>query len=106
MGLYLRRWVLLWCSYVLFAANISVSIVLFILMQVWRWSHSGKVCSGDYLSSDDEDAEDIYLITEGKFIKAMLITIYSIFGVSFLSLMIVTICVCRRHRQEDKLYSS
>ena len=106
VGLYLRRWVLLWCSYVLFAANISVSIVLFILMQVWRWSHSGKVCSGDYLSSDDEDAEDIYLITEGKFIKAMLITIYSIFGVSFLSLMIVTICVCRRHRQEDKLYSS
>ena len=32
IGLYLRRWVLLWCSYVLFAANISMSIVLFILM--------------------------------------------------------------------------
>ena len=32
VALYLRRWVLLWCSYVLFAANISLSLVLFILM--------------------------------------------------------------------------
>ena len=47
IGLFLRRWVLLWCSYVMFAANISISIVLFILMQVWRWSHAGQVCSGD-----------------------------------------------------------
>jgi len=106
VGLYLRRWVLLWCSYVLFAANISVSIVLFILMQVWRWSHSGRVCSGDYLDNYDDGDDDVYLIFEGKFIKAMLITIYSIFGISFLSLLIVTICVCKRHRQEDKLYSS
>lgn len=104
LGLYLRRWVLLWCSYVLFAANISVSIVLFILMQVWRWSHSGKVCSGDYLPSYDDADEDVYLITEGKFIKAMLITIYSILGISFLSLMIVAVCVCKRHREEDKQY--
>lgn len=106
IGLYLRRWVLLWCSYILFAANISVSIVLFILMQVWRWSHSGKVCSGDYLDSYDDADEDVYLITEGKFIKAMLITIYSILGVSFLSIMIVAICVCKRHREEDKLYAA
>ena len=49
IGLYLKRWVLLWISYVMFAANISISIVLFILMQVWRWSHAGNVCSGDYL---------------------------------------------------------
>ena len=106
IGLYLRRWVLLWCSYVLFAANISLSLVLFILMQVWRWSHSGKVCSGDYLASYDDGDKDVYLITEGKFIKAMLITIYSILGISFISIMIVAVCVCKRHREEDKLYSS
>ena len=75
-------------------------------MQVWRWSHSGKVCSGDYLESYDDADEDVYLITEGKFIKAMLITIYSILGVSFLSIMIVAICVCKRHREEDKLYAA
>ena len=106
VGLYLRRWVLLWCSYVLFAANISVSIVLFILMQVWRWSHAGMVCSGDYLPSYDDADDDVYLITEGKFIKAVLITIYSILGISFISLMIVAVCVCKRHREEDKLYEA
>ena len=75
VGLWMKRWVLLWCSYVLFAANISVSIVLFILMQIWRWSHSGRVCSGDYLASYDDGDTDVYLIFEGKFIKSMLITI-------------------------------
>jgi len=52
----MKRWVLLWCSYVLFAANISIGLVLFFLMQVWRWSHSGKVCSGDFLP-DANDAD-------------------------------------------------
>ena len=98
VGLWMKRWVLLWCSYVLFAANISVSIVLFILMQIWRWSHSGRVCSGDYLASYDDGDTDVYLIFEGKFIKSMLITIYSILGLSFLSLCVVAICVCKRHR--------
>ena len=98
VGLLAKKWVLLWCSYVLFAANISISIVLFILMQVWRWSHSGQVCSGDFLESYDDGDEDVYLIFEGKFIKAMLITIYSILGISLLSLLVVATCVCKRHR--------
>ena len=100
VGLYLRRWVLLWCSYVLFAANITISIILFIFMQIWRWSHAGKVCSGDF-GYDDAD-KDKYLIFEGKFIKAMLITIYSILGLSFFSIMIVAICAMKRHSEEDR----
>lgn len=106
LGLCMRRWVLLWCSYVLFAANISVSIVLFTLMQIWRWSHSGRVCSGDYLEDKQSADKDVYLILEGKFLEIMLITMYSLLGISFLSILIVGICVCKRHRQEDKLFES
>ena len=102
VGLYLRRWMLLWCSYVLFAANISMSIILFFLMQIWRWSHAGRVCSGDMLPDDTDCDPDTYLCFEGKFIKAMLITIYCIFSLSMCSIIVVSICVCKRHSEEDK----
>lgn len=102
LGLYLKRWVLLWCSYVLFAANISISIVLFILMQVWRWSHSGKVCSGDLVPEGIEPDKSVYLVFEGKFIKAILIAIYSIMGLSCLSIMIVTVCYYSRQESEEE----
>ena len=102
IGLFLKRWVLLWCSYVMFAANISISIVLFILMQVWRWSHSGQVCSGDLQKPGRQYNDDEYLIFEGKFIKAILIAIYSILGLSCLSISIVSICVYKRHSDEIK----
>lgn len=101
VGLYLKRWVLLWCSYVLFAANISISIVLFILMQVWRWSHSGKVCSGDFLPEGIEPPTDVYLVFEGKFIKAILIAIYSIMGLSCLSIMVITVCHYTKQGEEE-----
>lgn len=102
VGLYLKRWVLLWISYVMFAANISISIVLFILMQVWRWSHAGKVCSGDYLPDKDSGDTKVYLIFEGKFIKSILIAVYSILCLSCLSVSIVSICIYKRHADEDK----
>lgn len=101
IGLSLKRWVLLWCSYVLFATNISISIVLFFLMQVWRWSHAGKVCSGDYLENKDDADRKIYLIFEGKFIKIILISIYSILALSCLSVIIVAGCICKRKVEED-----
>jgi hypothetical protein len=102
VGLYLKRWVLLWCSYVLFATNISISIVLFILMQIWRWSHGGRVCSGDYLSEDEVFDKNDYLIFEGKFIRGVLILIYSILGLSCLSIFLITVCFYRRHRTEQE----
>ena len=101
VGLYLRRWVLLWCSYVLFAVNISSSIILFVLMQVWRWSHSGKVCSGDLVPEGVEPDNDIYLVFEGKFIKSILIAVYSIMGLSCLSIMIATACYYKRAEMEE-----
>jgi len=103
VGLWLKQWVLLWFSYVLFAANIAVSLVLFILMQVWRWSHAGKVCSGELLPNLEDADRSVYLVFEGKFIKGMLFAVYSILGISLISIMIVSICVIKRHREEDKL---
>ena len=79
-----------------------MSIVLFILMQIWRWSHAGRVCSGDHIPDDQDCDEDLYLCFEGKFIKGMLITIYSIFGASLLSIIVVAICVHKKHVNEDK----
>ena len=75
----------------LFAANITISIILFIFMQIWRWSHAGKVCSGD-LEEFNEADKDRYLVFEGKFIRSILITIYSILGLSFLSILVVAVC--------------
>lgn len=102
IGLCLRKWILLWCSYVLFAANISMSIVLFILMQIWRWSYAGRVCSGDFLADDEECDPTIYLCFEGNFIKGMLITIYCVFSLSLCSIVVVSICVMKKHSEEDK----
>lgn len=102
VGLCLKRWVLLWCSYVLFAANISISIVLFILMQVWRWSHAGRVCSGDFLDDKDNADKDVYLVFEGKFIKIMLIIVYSVLAMSCVSILVVSICIYKRHRKEEQ----
>lgn len=62
LALCLKQWALLWVSYVLFAANISILIMLFVFMNVWRWSHSGKVCSGDYANSADDLDSSIYLV--------------------------------------------
>jgi hypothetical protein len=106
VGLYLKRWALLWCSYVLFAANISASIILLMFMQVWRWSHAGKVCSGDYLDNLDDADKDVYLVFEGKFIKSILIVIYCILGISFLSVGIIACCVHKRNKAEERVIVS
>lgn len=60
------------------------------------------VCSGDLLPDGTDCDSSIYLCFEGKFLKGMLITIYSIFGASMLSVIIVAICVHKRHTEEDK----
>lgn len=89
VALCMKIWPLLWASYVMFAINLSIFIMLFIFMNVWRWSHSGRVCSGDYLDNLDEADKGIYLITEGKFIKYVLFSGYLIFILSCLSICIV-----------------
>ena len=93
VAFYLKLWLLLLISYTMFAVNIAVLIILFVMMQLWRWEHSGRVCSGDYLDREvTEEDKDIYLIVEGKFIKWVLIIIYSVIGLGFLTICIVAGC--------------
>ena len=94
IAFYMKMWVLLLVSYTMFAINIAILIILFVMMQLWRWEHSGRVCSGDYLDHKptQEDYES-YLITEGKFIKWVLIIVYSIFAVALCTVCILAGCV-------------
>ena len=90
VGLYLKMWVLLYISYLLFAINISMTLSLIIFMQVWRWGHSGRVCAGDLRSKENSDDDQYYLLTEGKFIKAILIAMYCMLGLGCTSVAIIT----------------
>ena len=91
-------WVLLLVSYTMFAVNIAILIILFVMMQLWRWEHSGRVCSGDYLTQDPTEAEkNMYLIQEGKFIQWVLILVYIAFGVASLTICIVACCTSSKH---------
>ena len=102
VAFYMKMWVLLLISYTMFAINIAILIILFVMMQLWRWEHSGRVCSGDYLDyrPTDED-KDLYLITEGKFLAVILYIIYSIIGISLFTVCIVATCM-RSNKKEDQ----
>ena len=104
VAFYLKLWYLLWISYVLFAANISLFLILFTFMQVWRWSHAGRVCSGDFLPDREVKTDrPNYLITEGLFLKAILIIIYSIFGLALLSICVAAVCVKAKQRRNSSV---
>ena len=55
------------------------------------------------MDNKDEADTDVYLIFEGKFIKAILIAFYCILGASFLSIGIIACCVYKRDKAEDKV---
>ena len=57
IAFYIKMWVLLLISYTMFAINIAILIILFVMMQLWRWEHSGRVCSGDYLDHEPTEAD-------------------------------------------------
>ena len=91
IALYFKVWVLLWISYVLFAINISLVVMLFVFMNIWRWSHSGRVCSGDYTEDINTADEAIYLVTEGRFLKIILLLIYLVFILA-VTTIVITAC--------------
>ena len=92
VAFYMKMWVLLLISYTMFAINIAILIILFVMMQLWRWEHSGRVCAGDYLETVTEDDKREYLIVEGKFIKWVLYIVYIIFGLAALTMCILVVC--------------
>ena len=61
----------------------------FIMMQLYRFTHAGRVCSGDFLYNPDRDAKENYLIEAGYFINVLIWTYYSMIAVILLSVSCV-----------------
>jgi hypothetical protein len=54
IALKFKSWLLLYASYLLFAVNFTLVLILFIFMNLWRFNNSGKVCSGDFVTAADK----------------------------------------------------
>jgi hypothetical protein len=50
VALKLKNWVMLYGSYVLFACNFALILIMFVFANIWRWDHPGRVCAGDFLT--------------------------------------------------------
>ena len=87
IALYYKLFILLWVSYFMFAINIALVVMLFTFMNVWRWAHEGRVCSGDFLGSKKGADESIYLIGEGRFLKIILFMVYFV-------ILLATLAIC------------
>ena len=70
-------------------------LVQFIMLLVFRFSHGGRVCSGDYLKEITTNS-DFYMIGLGKFLFIYSITWIAITGV-FVSIMLCCGC-CMFHQ--------
>ena len=46
MAIWFNSGYLQYISYVLYALNMCLAIILFIFMNMWRWGNAGMVCSG------------------------------------------------------------
>ena len=95
---------LLYASYVLFACNFTLILIMFIFMNIWRWDHPGKVCAGDYLTAAERNTnynKELYLITEGKFLKIILLIIYSILGLGCYSICFIAIFLSQKKTKEQ-----
>jgi len=65
---------------------------------MWRFSSYGRVCSGDYLDVQKPKAKDYteYLIVEGEFLYAVLIAIYTIFGIALVMVCVTAIVLAKK----------
>lgn len=104
IALRMRSWTLLWGSYVLFVVNFTCMLILFILMNLWRWDKPGRVCSGEFLTRGermDQNIAKYYLIEEGLFLKVILIILYSMIGLGCYSVCFAAIFLSQKKSQEQ-----
>jgi hypothetical protein len=97
---YRRSYKLLYLALVIQAVNLTFMIIDFVLMQMWRMDIPGKVCSGDFIPEGDDISEE-YLDQEGMFLKVIIITAYSILGLSCLSVIVIAVFLSARKTQAE-----
>ena len=66
-------------------------ILNFILMQLYRFEHLGRVCAGDYLTEDAKWDTPGYLLYKGYFISVMVMVIYGMVGLMLLSVLLLAL---------------
>jgi len=75
-------------------------------MQLFRLDHAGKVCAGDYLSAEDKQdkikvEEEGYLLNEGLFLYIIIVSVYTLIGMSCLSACTVAICLSAKKTENE-----
>lgn len=78
---------MMYISYVIYAIVMFMAIICFVIMQLWRFDNAGKVCSGKYLKDGDDTTG--YLVFEGLFLKWVIITIYIMFVIVTMTIVLV-----------------
>jgi len=54
LGIRYKKVSLYYISIVMYGFNALLFLVWFIFAQIWRWSFSGTLCSGDYLTQEEK----------------------------------------------------
>lgn len=95
-------------GFVIQGLTMCLAMVLFVFMQMWRWSSSGMVCSGDFLPEKHTKASDFpeYLIVEGRFLKAVIITIYVIFILSVVTIVSLAVFLHKKAEGSDQQFGT
>ena len=92
-----RNHKMLYAAFVLQSVNCTFLIIDFVFMQLYRLSKTGRVCSGEYLTGNETEAEKSeYCLTEGLFLKVIIIVSYSIIFLALLSVFFVAVCLSRK----------
>jgi len=81
----------------MWAIWVLLFLIWFVFANIWRFSNYGKVCSGDYLDTKHPKAKNYpnYLIVEGDFIYAVLVTIYVLFGIAIVMILITAMVLVK-----------
>ena len=107
VSIWYKNQFLYWIALVMYGIIFMLILVWFVFAQIWRWSYSGRVCSGDFLSADEKSQlrhsgnNDTYLIAEGNFLLGVIIAIYSMVGLLLLVVFAVALFCSQKKTQEE-----
>jgi len=106
VGIWLKNHVLYYIAIVLYGINFLLALVWFVFVQIWRWSFTGRICSGDEFPREVRRAmrntgQSTYLIAEGNLLEGLIIAIYSMFGLLMIGVLIAAIFFSKKKTEEE-----